>query len=188
MVDRNRGVAVRPPAEVDRMIPRATVLAILLAAPLPACQRSPDIRTGKPAGAAAPHAAVTESTTVRSGVDTGNTNLIDAAMTGNSDLLAACFTDDGTVLLPNQAQVVGRDSIRAISRRMFTRYHVVEGTLSTTSLRQTGDDAIEMGQWRFKAGLIGRPARADSGTYQSTWKRKSNAWKLLRFVANPRGA
>lgn len=170
------------------MTPRVPVLALALTLLLTGCQRSPDIRTGQPSGAAAPHAAVPESTTARTGIDTGNTNLIDAAIAGNSDLFAACFTEDGTILLPNNAEVVGRDSIRAQSRRLFTRIHVITGTLRTTSLHQTGDDAIEMGQWRVTGGPIGRPARSDSGTYQSTWKRKSDAWKLLRFVANPQGA
>jgi uncharacterized protein (TIGR02246 family) len=155
----------------------------LIAAGLfPACQRRPGLDTS----AHAPKAPASDSASARLAIDSGNTKLLDAAIAGNPDRLAACFTDDGSLVFPNGRAIKGPDSIRVIARRLFRHYKVAGGALKTTSVRVNGNEAYETGKWTFVARSPGRKATAESGAYESVWKRRGDGWKLFRALAVPR--
>jgi uncharacterized protein (TIGR02246 family) len=165
----------------------AGAIAVSLAAPS-GYSRAPEARS--PAlDTPAPNAAAAgiDLASARSGIDTGNTNLIDAVIAGNSDLFAACFAQDGAMILPNGGVVTGRDSIRAVARRLLTHLHVTTGKRRTVNVRLIDDRAYETGQWAIDAGPAGASPATQAGSYVNIWKNEGGSWKLWRGIAAPPG-
>ena len=144
---------------------------------------SPTIDTANPNKAP----AGSDSASVRAGIDTGNTNMVDALIAGNGDLFAACFASDGAILLPNGGFVSGRDSIRALAQRSLTHVHVTTGKVRTVNVRLLDDQVYETGQWAFNGGPIGVSPLTQTGAYVNIWKNEGGAWKLWRAIAAPPG-
>jgi ketosteroid isomerase-like protein len=169
---------------VASVVPAIAIVLVLTSG----CQRAPHTDAGSPSiNTSSPDKppAGSDSASVRAGIDTGNTNLIDALIAGNSDLLAACYAQDAAIVLPNGGFVAGRDSIRALARRTLTHIHVTTGKMRTVSVRVIDDQAYETGQWAFNAGPIGGSPQTMTGSYVNIWKNERGAWKLWRAIAAP---
>jgi len=129
-----------------------------------------------------------ESAQVRADVDSGNAQFLRAWKTGSGDLMANAFTEDGTLLVEGGPAIQGRDSITAVMGRLFSQRRMVNGTITTQSLRIDGDQAIERGRYVFGIAPVrgGRPV-IRSGEYETVWKYESGQWKRWRGIGVPQG-
>ncbi len=131
-------------------------------------------------------AAAADSVSVRRDVDAGNAQFVRAWKTGDAELFAGCFAEDGALLHQGRPAVVGRDKIRERMAKVFARYRMSDGEITTVDLFVLGDTAYETGRWKFAIGEIGgKPAAPDSGRFVEVWKRVAGRWRMWRDIGVP---
>ncbi len=152
------------------------------------------VLVGAPALAQTPRAALQpappDTAKVRAAIAAGNASFIQAWQTGDADLYASLFAEDGAMLRPGGGLTIGRESIRARMREVFSGVRMTFGTITTIDVFLIGDTVYETGSWNFTIGPIGSTtAEPDSGSYVEIWKLdKSGAWKMWRDIGVPKGA
>lgn len=129
-----------------------------------------------------------DSVQVRADVDSGNAQYLQAWRVGSADLLAKAFAEDGALSRKDGSTLVGQDSITAVMGRVFGRYRLRDGEITTQALRIQGDRAYETGRYRFEVvPVAGGAAAVDSGPYSQIWKYEAGQWKMWRNDGTPRG-
>jgi uncharacterized protein (TIGR02246 family) len=127
-----------------------------------------------------------ESAQVRSDVDSGNAQFLQAWKTGSGDLFANAFAEDGAMLLDGGRHVLGRDSIAAYMSRIFSQRRMRRGTITTQDLHVLGDRAYERGKYVFEiAPVSGGKAEIDSGHFVEIWKYEQGQWRMWRDIGVP---
>ncbi len=127
-----------------------------------------------------------DSASARLEVDAGNARFVKAWKTGDAELFAGCFAEDGALLHQGRPAVVGRDKIRDRMAKVFARYRMSDGEITTVDLFVLGDTAYETGRWRFAIGEIGgKPADPDSGRFVEVWKHTGEGWRMWRDIGVP---
>ncbi len=139
------------------------------------------------AAAAAAAETPADSAAVRSDIDAGNAQFVKAWKTGDAELFAGCFAEDGALLHQGRPAVVGRDRIRERMAKVFARYRMSDGEITTVDLFIFGDTAYETGRWKFAIGEIGgKAAEPDSGRFVEVWKHTGEGWRMWRDIGVPR--
>lgn len=129
-----------------------------------------------------------DSVQVRADVDSGNARYLEAWRVGSADLLAQLFAEDGALSRKDGTTLVGQDSITAVMGRVFSRYRLRNGAITTLALRIEGNRAYETGRYRLElVPVAGGGAAVDSGPYSQIWKYEGGQWKMWRNDGTPRG-
>lgn len=104
-----------------------------------------------------------------------------AARAGDANALADTYAADALLLPPNMPMLRGREAIRAFWSGLLGSASAVDLTLNTTEVQQSGDLAMEMGQYRLHM----TPKNAttpvnDEGKFLLAWRKVDGQWKIAR--------
>jgi len=98
---------------------------------------------------------------------------------GDAAAVAAIYSEDGTLLPPNEQTVVGRDAIEKSWAAMIDDGLSAEVTYAETG--SDGDLGYKVGTFAIKDSQ-GKPL--DEGKFVELWKRIDGEWKLHRDIYN----
>lgn len=124
----------------------------------------------------------TDVATARRSIDSLNAKVEGWYATNQPDSVASVFARDAWLIPPNDAPVIGQDSIRAFWRNMLGMGHWafdlrVEDVIATDSVR------VERGQFTLKftpASNAPIPAFDDRGNYVTVWRRETDGnWRIV---------
>ena len=83
---------------------------------------------------------------------------------GDAAALAALYAADARLMPPGAEEIEGRDAIQA-AWQQFIDMGAKHGTLTTVSVEQQGDLAVEIGCYELTIEPAGAPAMQDEGKY-----------------------
>ena len=114
-----------------------------------------------------------EAVMSRSDIDALNAQLVQALEKGDSDALAALYAPDARLMPPGMPAQTG-EGIRQTWAGLIGM-GVTGGALTTLSLEEHGDVAIEVGEFELRVG----EGVADNGKYVVVHRRQPDgSWKL----------
>jgi uncharacterized protein (TIGR02246 family) len=115
---------------------------------------------------------------VRKVIEETNAKFTEAFNRGDAAGVAALYTDDATVMPPNDEMVKGRQGIQDLLNG-FMQMGGKDLTLTTVDVSGSGNTAYEIGKYSFTLQPEGQAAMTDSGKYVVVWKRQADGtWKL----------
>ncbi|MGY1664096.1 YybH family protein [Geodermatophilus sp. SYSU D00705] len=110
----------------------------------------------------------------RSDIDALNATFIKGVEEKDAAMMASVYAPDGRVLAPGAPAVEGRAAIEEFWKGMLDQ-GVESGTLTTLTLVEQGDLAVEEGQYEIRAG----GAVVDTGKYVVVHRRQPDgSWKF----------
>ena len=118
---------------------------------------------------------------VRAAIEAQNRAFGEAVRAGDIAAIGALYTEDGAVLPPNAAKVMGRAGVAEFWRATLAG-GVAGAVLTTEEVAYAGGDtATEVGSAALSAkdGSV-----VDEGKYVVLWKREGDAWRLHRDIWN----
>lgn len=107
------------------------------------------------------------------------------ARAGDANVLASAYTADAVLFPPNAPMMRGRDAILAFWSAFLGSASNVDLTLTTTDVQQSGDLAVETGQYRLH--MTPKTAAApiiDEGKFLLAWRKVDGQWKIVRDMFN----
>ena len=123
-----------------------------------------------------------DPTAVRHVIDSLNAKLVTWYSTGQADSAADVFAQDVWVMPPNNAPIIGRDSVLSYQRQVFSTGKW-QFELKTDDVIGADSIAVERGHYtlRVTAGPQARyPSFEDRGNYVSLWRRESDGhWRTV---------
>lgn len=152
-------------------------LLVLAALLLSACQTLP---------APLVAAAQTPAEDVTAAVLTTWDEYVASTLTSDVDRRLALWADDGVILRPGKAPVVGKEAIYERVAGSFSSTTYEEMTIDNVEVEVSGDMAFARGTYMVKgvANATGEPVFVD-GTYMSIFKRQADgSWKLYRDMTH----
>lgn len=103
----------------------------------------------------------------------------DAFNRADAPALLALYTDDATVMPPNQPMATGPDAVRAVMQaHASAELKVAIGAIETHG---EGALAYQIGTW-VVSNAEGK--QLDHGKYLQVWKQVDGAWKIHRDIWN----
>lgn len=94
--------------------------------------------------------------------------------------LATLYTENGSVLAPNAAEVRGRAAVQGFWQAVMDM-GIAGATLTTVEVSNTDTDAIEVGTFVLRTA---DGTEADNGKYIVWWKKSDAGWQLHRDIFN----
>ena len=102
---------------------------------------------------------------------------------GDSAAIADLYSEDAMFMAPNAPATRGRANIRQAWAGMLGSLHP-EVTLTTDSVTQSGDLAVEVGRYQFGMTPAGGATTRDNGKYVVVWKRINGKWQIANDIFN----
>ena len=124
-----------------------------------------------------------DADSARTGIAAQNRRFEAAMAAGSADSLAVLYTEDGAMMAPNMAGVMGREGIRAAFGPMMQGGKATL-TLNTVAVAANGPMAVERGTYHFTYTPTRGPAQPDSGKYLVHWKKVSGTWLMADDMWN----
>lgn len=152
-------------------------LLLLVALLLSACQTLPPPPVA---------AAQTPAEDVTAAILTTWDEYVASTLTSDVDRRLALWADDGVILRPGKAPVVGKEAIYERVAGSFSSTTYEEMTIDNVEVEVSGDMAFARGTYMVKgvANATGAPIFVD-GTYMSIFKRQADgSWKLYRDMTH----
>jgi ketosteroid isomerase-like protein len=109
----------------------------------------------------------------RCAVEAANSKFREAVRLGKAGDIAALYTEDASVLPPNQGIVRGRESIEAFWRAVLDT-GVKDAVLTTAEVGVSGRWIREIGTFTIKIWPEGKAAWEDKGKYLVIWKKEDD--------------
>jgi uncharacterized protein (TIGR02246 family) len=124
---------------------------------------------------------------VRSAIDKGNAQWIEAWDKADASLIAALFADDGVQLGRNGKFSKGPQQVLERMKTVLeSAGKGVKATVTAVDLWLDGETAYETGTYSYKHQENGKPV-TDEGRYVTIWKRQSDgAWKIVMDMGVPK--
>ncbi len=122
--------------------------------------------------------ATQTTTDLRSAIDKGNRQLIEALSNRDIAMIRECYTTDAQVLPAGFDIVSGRQAIGEFWSGALAA-GVASAKLETQELAEGGDSAWEVGRYRLHGADGGQ---VDHGKYIVIWKQEGGKWKLHRDI------
>lgn len=121
---------------------------------------------------------------VRKAIEAGNAKWVEAFNRGDTAGVAASYTDDATLLPPNNEMIQGRQGIQKFWSGAI-EMGLKDASLTTVDVGGSGDTAYEIGKYTLKIQAAGQEGVTDSGKYLVVWQRQANGtWKLHADIWN----
>lgn len=112
------------------------------------------------------------------GITDTNNELVAAIARADAAACAACYTGDGRLMAANAPAFEGSAAIQQFWQGAFDM-GVTGATLTTASLEEHGDTAIELGAYTLDIQPPDGDAIQDAGKFVVIWKRQPDgSWKL----------
>ena len=109
----------------------------------------------------------------RSDIDALNATFVQGLEKGDAGLMASVYAEDGRLLPPGSEPVSGQAAIEQFWQGALGQ-GLTGGSLSTVSLEEQGDLAVEEGRYELRAGN----QVVDTGKYVVVHRRQSDgSWK-----------
>ena len=101
--------------------------------------------------------------------------------------IAALFAPEGEIVNPGQAPVHGRAAIEAFLSG-FSGYRVLSNSVVPSSTQVTGEQAVQVGQYRQRVRTPDGKVLEVSGSFRAEWVRNgSHQWLIQRMSTTPGG-
>jgi uncharacterized protein (TIGR02246 family) len=99
---------------------------------------------------------------------------------------AAFFGEEGSMLVPNNPVLTGRDAIAKFIARSFTaRNYKIAWRPNKADVARSGELGYTSGTYELSFKDASGKAFADKGKYLMVWKKHANgAWKVLFDISN----
>ncbi len=121
---------------------------------------------------------------VRKAIEETNAKFAEAFNRGDAAAVAALYTDDATMLPPNDEAVQGKQKIQEFGDGLV-KMGAKGLTLTTVSVGGNGDTAYEIGKYTITIQPEGQAAMLDTGKYVVVWKKQADgAWRLHADIWN----
>ena len=125
----------------------------------------------------------TESAAMKTIVDSLDKEFATHFNMTHADVVAAMYTEQGHMMVPNMAEAVGRDAIKAGLAGMAAMKPQLQ--LASQSVTANGPMAIERGTYVFTFTLPGMTApMTDKGKYLVHWHQVNGHWLLADDIWN----
>jgi uncharacterized protein (TIGR02246 family) len=135
----------------------------------------------------APAGAKPLSSADQDGIRAADLAFAAAANAGNVDAVAAVYTDEATLLPPNQPPRKGREAIREFWGGMLGAYSV-RFEVETVAIEGLGDLAYALGRYNLTATpkAKGQPAIEEEGKFVEILRRQPDgSWKYVVDMYSP---
>ncbi|PYI54261.1 nuclear transport factor 2 family protein [Paenibacillus flagellatus] len=106
----------------------------------------------------------------------------DAAMMRDPDRLASLFTEDGVWRIPHVMEFVGRERIRAGSKRLQSQWDFFVQTTHPGTIRLEGDTAVGRAYISELARLLDGRSGLNYAVYHDRYRRTEDGWKFAERV------
>jgi uncharacterized protein (TIGR02246 family) len=97
--------------------------------------------------------------------------------------IANIYAEDAVFMAPNAPATRGRSAIRQVWSGLFGSGRA-DLTLTTDSVTQSGDLAVEVGHYQFGMTPAGGATMRDTGKYVVVWKRINGQWQIADDIYN----
>ncbi len=115
---------------------------------------------------------------VRKAIEAQNARFVSSYNRKDAAGVAAVYTENGTVLPPNQEMVQGRQNIQKNINKEF-RMGASDLSLMTVKIEVNGSTVHEIGNYTIKIKPKGQLEMTDSGKYLAIWKQQTNGEWLI---------
>ena len=124
---------------------------------------------------------------VRTAIDKGNGQWVEAWDKADASLIASLFAADGVMLGRNGKFFKGPDQVLERMKKVFEATGKgVKATVTTVDLWLDGSTAYETGTYSYKSQQDGKPVN-EEGRYVTIWKRQSDgSWKIASDMGVPK--
>ncbi|TDF93002.1 YybH family protein [Paenibacillus piri] len=106
----------------------------------------------------------------------------DTVMMRDPDRLASLFTEDGVWRIPQLAEFVGREQIRAGSKRLQSQWDYFVQTTHPGTIQLEGDTAVGRAYISELARLRDGRSGLNYAVYHDRYQRTKNGWKFAERV------
>ena len=132
----------------------------------------------------ASQAGSARAATLRTQIERSTAQFAESFNRGDIAAVVAMYDTGAVVLAPNAPVMRGKQNIEQLwngARQQGFK----SVSLTTQSVEQLGDHAIELGIYQLVVQPPGQPEMTDRGKYMVIWKRQSGgSWKLYRDMFN----
>jgi ketosteroid isomerase-like protein len=122
-----------------------------------------------------------EAASARTAIEASNVQFMAHFNAGHGDSVAAFYTENGSVMAPNQPAASGR---QAIAQAMALGAVSPVLNLVTTSVVANGNLAVELGTYKITLSPPGAPALTDTGKYMVYWHKVGDRWMMAADIWN----
>ena len=131
-----------------------------------------------------PPPAPTDPAVVRQAIESANARFLAALNRRDSAGASANYTDDATVMMPNEPAWRGHEALSRGLNAFMTQF-TVTGAAKTEDVMVSGDMAVETGTYEWTLQPKKGKAIKDRGKYLTAWKRQADgSWKIVRDINN----
>ena len=121
---------------------------------------------------------------VRTAIEEADAKFVEAFNQGDAAAVAALYTDDATLLPPNNKMIQGKDGVQEFWNGAM-QMGVKVAALTTVDVSGSGNLAYEIGKYSLTIQPEGQEATKDEGKYIIVWKRDvDGSWKLHADIWN----
>lgn len=121
---------------------------------------------------------------VRKAIEETNAKWAEAFNQGDAAAVAAQYTDNATLMPPNNEIIHGTEGIQQFWSGAI-QMGVTDVTLTTVDLEGSGNLAYEIGKYSLAIQPEGQEIMKDAGKYIVVWKRRvDGTWKLQADIWN----
>ncbi|WP_248925889.1 nuclear transport factor 2 family protein [Paenibacillus hamazuiensis] len=106
----------------------------------------------------------------------------DTVMMRDPDRLASLFTEDGVWRIPQVVEFVGREQIRAGSKRLQSQWDYFVQTTHPGTIRLDGDTAVGRAYISELARLLDGRGGLNYAVYHDRYRRTEEGWKFAERV------
>jgi uncharacterized protein (TIGR02246 family) len=128
-------------------------------------------------------ATTTQSGDAESNIRENAANFSAYVNRGDASAIANLYAEDAMFMAPNAPAARGRSNIRQVWTGVLGSGRP-ELTLTTDSVTQSGDLAVEVGRYQFGMTPTGGATMRDTGKYVVVWKRVNGQWQIADDIYN----
>ncbi|MFN2453055.1 MAG: SgcJ/EcaC family oxidoreductase [Pyrinomonadaceae bacterium] len=123
---------------------------------------------------------------VREAITSANQNFMDAFKRGDAAGIAALYTDEATLLPPDNPMMSGREAIQSFWQGAMNM-GIKEAKLETVEVEVEGNLASEVGSFALTVRPESGEGTTLTGKYVVVWKNQGGTWKLHVDIWNTNG-
>src|SRR2546421_6819546 len=123
---------------------------------------------------------------VEGAITSANQKFMDAFKRGDAAAVAALYTNDATLLPPDNQMMSGREAIHSFWQGAM-KMGIKEAKLETVGVEAQGNLAYEIGRFALTIEPGGGGGTTLTGKYVVVWKERGGSWRLHVDIWNTNG-
>lgn len=121
---------------------------------------------------------------VGAAIEETNAKFVEAFNQGDATAVAALYTDDATIMPPNNKMIQGKEGVQEFWNRAI-QMGLKDLSLTTVNLDGSGSIVYEIGKYSLGIEAEGQEIMRDSGKYVVVWQaQEDGSWKLHADIWN----